>query len=90
MLVERIRGRKLQQIRSAYLRAHPLCVMCLAKGALTAATQLDHIKALVNGGTNEGANYQGLCDPCHVEKTAADLGRKHRPTIGLDGWPVDG
>lgn len=90
MATERIRGRKLQQIRGAHLRAHPLCVMCQAKGRLTAATQLDHIKALVNGGTNDDSNYQGLCDDCHVEKTAADLGRRHRPTIGLDGWPVEG
>lgn len=93
-MTERIRGRRLQRIRATYLRAHPLCVVCLAKGRLSAATQLDHVTALANGGKDfdedGGENRQGLCDPCHEEKTAVDLGYRRRPTIGLDGWPVEG
>jgi 5-methylcytosine-specific restriction protein A len=62
--------------------------MCEAKGRITPARELDHIIALVNGGTNDEDNFQGLCRPCHVEKTAADLGRIYKRPIGLDGWPV--
>jgi 5-methylcytosine-specific restriction protein A len=55
---------------------------------LTVASELDHIVALVNGGGNEEENLQGLCAPCHVDKTALDLGQRVKPVIGLDGWPV--
>jgi len=88
MTVQRIRGRRLQRIRAAHLRANPLCVHCRAKGLITAATQVDHITALVNGGADVEENRQGLCDECHKVKTAEDLGYRRRPAIGLDGWPV--
>jgi 5-methylcytosine-specific restriction protein A len=39
---------------------------------VTAAEEVDHIKPLWRGGRNEWANYQGLCVPCHLEKTAED------------------
>lgn len=94
----RIRGRKLQAIREAWLYDHPLCVMCQAKDppVVTAATQLDHVIALANGGPDfdqpgGDANKQGLCDPCHEIKTAQDLGYtlKPRRLIGLDGFPIE-
>ena len=31
--------------------------------------QIDHIKALANGGTNDLINLQILCKPCHFVKT---------------------
>lgn len=86
---ERIRGRALQQARRRHFRANPLCVHCERKGYITLATQLDHITALVNGGADRSDNKQGLCDDCHKAKTNVDLGRKDRPSIGLDGWPID-
>lgn len=85
---ERIRGRKLQEIRQAHFRANPLCVHCAARGRTTVATQLDHIVALVNGGKDERDNRQGLCDRCHDIKTAIDLGRAPAQRIGLDGFPI--
>lgn len=88
-MTDRIRGRKLQRIRAQVLRDNPLCVVCQAKGRVTLATQIDHIKALVNGGTDTADNRQGLCDECHRAKTAADMGYRVRPEIGLDGWPVE-
>jgi 5-methylcytosine-specific restriction protein A len=88
MAVERIRGRALQRIRARHFAAHPLCVMCEAKGIITLATELDHIIALTNGGTNDDDNLQGLCAPCHEIKTIADLGNRPRVTVGADGWPV--
>lgn len=93
-MTDRIRGRRLQRIRAQHFSAHPLCVMCQAKGRVRIATQLDHIVALENGGKDfdqdEGQNRQGLCDDCHKDKTARDLGHKRRVHIGLDGWPVEG
>ena len=47
-------------IRAAFLNAHPLCVICLAKGRVAPATELDHIIALMHGGTEQD-NYQALC-----------------------------
>jgi 5-methylcytosine-specific restriction protein A len=87
-MTDRIRGRKLQALRQRLLRASPLCVTCQAKGIVRVATQLDHITALVNGGTNEDGNFQGLCHDCHADKTATDLGYRRRSAIGLDGWPI--
>lgn len=86
---DRIRGRKLQQIRATHFTLFPLCVMCEAKGKVTIATELDHIKALVNGGTDTHDNRQGLCEEHHKAKTAEDMGFKPRVTIGLDGWSIE-
>ena len=93
-MTQRIRGYKLTKLRAAWLYDHPLCVHCEAAGRVTAATQLDHIIALTNGGPDfdrdEGKNRQGLCNECHRKKTAEDQGFTYTPTktIGLDGWPV--
>jgi 5-methylcytosine-specific restriction protein A len=50
------------------------------------ATQLDHIVALDNGGTDTPGNRQGLCDACHEIKTAIDMGYRPRQRIGVDGY----
>ena len=86
-LVTRIAGDRLQRMRKAHFQAQPLCVRCQEQGRIRAATELDHIIALVNGGTNDPENFQGLCSDCHEQKTRIDLGWKPRPKIGLDGWP---
>lgn len=84
----RIRGRKLQEIRRRHFENYPLCVMCEKEGRITLATELDHIIALCNGGTNDDSNYQGLCESCHKEKTLKDLNYKSKQVIGLDGYPI--
>lgn len=86
---ERIRGRALQKLRARIFNADPLCRMCKDKGKITPATQLDHIVALTNGGTNDDDNLQGLCEACHTEKTYNDVGYSHRQEIGEDGWPKE-
>lgn len=86
--VERERGRTNQRTRERYFRLNPLCAMCKAAGRTAAATVLDHKVALVNGGTNDLSNRQGLCEPCHKLKTAQDLGQKAKQAFGPDGWPV--
>lgn len=87
-MTNRIRGRRLQRIRQQVLSDTPLCVACKAKGRVTAATEVDHIVALVNGGTDTPDNRQALCGDCHDEKTRRDLGLRDKPRIGIDGWPV--
>lgn len=82
--VHRIRGRTLQTLRARLLGENPMCSMC----GTSVATELDHIKALTNGGTNDDDNLQGLCAACHEVKTLKDLGQRPRGTTGLDGWPT--
>ena len=89
-MTERIRGRKLQEIRTRYFKANPLCVECYKKDKVRIATQLDHIQALTNGGTDTPDNRQGLCAQCHAAKTARDMGYRQRKQIGNDGWPTGG
>lgn len=86
---QRIRGRTLQTLRTRLLKANPLCVACASKGYVTAAVEIDHIKALCNGGTNDESNLQGLCKTCHEDKTAMDLGQKVKVAVGFDGWPIE-
>lgn len=76
------------KIRRAVLDANPLCVICQKKGIVRLAEFVDHIKALMNGGTNDMDNYQGLCKDCHDAKTAQDKGHRVKQEIGMDGWPI--
>jgi 5-methylcytosine-specific restriction endonuclease McrA len=69
------------------LKCEPLCVMCLQKGRVTAASVADHIRAH-KGNWNEfrlGA-LQSLCFDCHNEKGVLERGLTPRPkiTIGTD------
>lgn len=88
---KRIRGRKLQQIRERHFQLHPLCVRCEKEGRTEIATELDHIRALCNGGQDVESNRAGLCGPCHKAKTAEDMGYTYRPKvrIGADGYPQE-
>ena len=57
-------------------QTNPLCVMCEAKGLVTAATELDHIVPLCKGGPDTTENCQPLCTACHKQKTLGDIPRK--------------
>ena len=81
-MAERMRGRRLQRRRDQAFNAQPLCVMCLAKGYVTAAEVLDHVLPLCKGGPDTIENTQPLCRQCHIDKTAADLNRS--PKIKFD------
>lgn len=67
-----------------------LCQPCKDKGRLTAAKQVDHIKSKANGGTDAEDNLQSICIPCHNDKTITEKGHRVKPTISVDGWPVEG
>ena len=66
---KRITGRKLQQLRHALFSRDPLCAECAKRGRLTLATQRDHKIPLTEGGQDTEDNVQGLCKPCHDEKS---------------------
>ena len=44
------------------------CVVCGSREKL----EVDHKRALMNGGDNRINNLSTLCDPCHTEKTRMD------------------
>jgi 5-methylcytosine-specific restriction protein A len=65
-------GWRWKQVRKQALeRDHYLCQECARRGVVTHATEVDHIIERSAGGTDELANLQSLCAPCHRAKTAA-------------------
>jgi len=72
---QRVRGRRLTEMRAALFYAKPLCAMCEAEGRITLATERDHIINLASGGTDTEDNTQGLCRSCHRMKTAEEARR---------------
>ena len=89
-MVERLRGRAGQAQRLRRLkRTDGLCEHCLKAGRPELATEVNHIKPLAHGGSDEDSNTENLCTPCHEKVTAEQFG--HRPpvqAVDADGWPV--
>lgn len=52
-----------------------LCQPCLRLGRVTRATEVDHIVPKHLGGTDDPANLQSICNPCHKAKTARERGK---------------
>lgn len=72
-------GRKLQAARAALFAREPLCAECKRQGKVTEATQRDHVVPLCDGGADDDANTQGLCDACHEAKSIDEAKRSRRP-----------
>ena len=73
---ERGYGWAWQQLRARILmRENGLCCLCSKAGKVTLAVDVDHIVNKAEGGTDDEANLQSLCRPCHKAKTA---GESHR------------
>ncbi len=68
-------GRWLQAERDALFRSDPLCAECKRHGRVRLATIRDHIAPLAEGGLDERANTQGLCDECNEVKSEAERKR---------------
>ena len=49
-----------------------VCAACLEYGRVRPGVELDHIAPLWAGGSNDAANLQWLCKPCHAAKTARE------------------
>ena len=69
----RLRGRRGQERRKAWLAAHPLCAHCLLEGGrVRAGDEVDHIIPLHRGGSDDNSNLQTLCAAHHKAKTAEE------------------
>ncbi len=78
--VSRIRGRKLQTLRSRLFAQEPYCRMCREQGRLTVATIRDHVVPLAEGGLDVEGNTQPLCQSCSDSKTRDEARR------GVQRW----
>ena len=78
--VDRIRGRKLQQMRLDLFTRQPLCALCqtMTPPRITIATIRDHIVPLAEGGRDDDSNAQPLCDACSDAKSQAESKRGQR------------
>lgn len=68
----RKRGRAGMRERAEVLAEEPFCRRCLKDGKRVASVTVDHIKPLAAGGSDERSNKQGLCQPHHDAKSAAE------------------
>lgn len=75
--------------KTALRRDRYLCQLCDKAGRVRPATEVDHIVALVNGGTDALSNLQSVCITCHKLKTGADLGHKVSSACDASGRPLD-
>ena len=54
-----------------------LCQVCAQLGWVRLAHQVDHIRELADGGTDDDANLQAICSACHrVKSRLAELARR--------------
>ncbi len=65
-------GKDWRKISSRVLAEEPECRECATFGITRAATEVDHIRALSDGGTNDRENLQPLCRRHHAKKTVRD------------------
>jgi len=78
-----------RKLRDAQLAVEPLCRHCREQGRTTAATDVDHILAINDGGDAwDGENLQSLCRSCHSRKTRGDQVGLQRG-CNADGFPTD-
>lgn len=68
------------------IRDNYTCRMC---SRAVAVGNVDHIIALVNGGTDTDDNLQLLCIPCHDDKTRVDMGYTIKTGSTVDGLPTN-
>jgi 5-methylcytosine-specific restriction protein A len=72
---ERGYGRAHDLMRKRVLFEEPLCRICQAADRVTRAMIADHRIPKAEGGTDDRTNYQALCRPCHIVKTAQESAR---------------
>lgn len=68
-------GWQWSKLRASILaRDRGMCMPCRRAGRVKAATAVDHIRPIAEGGTDEPTNLEAICDRCHDFKT-------HRRTL---------
>jgi 5-methylcytosine-specific restriction protein A len=77
---EGVEQRRRIRVRDSYSCRH--CSRALRVG------EVDHIKPLEHGGTNDDDNLQLLCSICHKIKTAKDRGYVLKSGSSEDGLPT--
>ncbi|WCK26593.1 HNH endonuclease [Agrobacterium pusense] len=58
------------------IRDKRICHICECEIQVGQTWDLDHVKALINGGENRETNLRPAHRKCHVEKTALDVAEK--------------
>lgn len=53
-------------------RDNGLCVPCRKAGRISTGTAVDHVTPKAEGGNDDEANLQTICDPCHDAKRARE------------------
>jgi len=83
-----------KRLRKQQLRAHPLCEDCLQFGIVRPATDVDHVRALKDGGEPlDPENLASRCHPCHSLKTAhvdGGFGNQRKASAPIKGCDVNG
>jgi 5-methylcytosine-specific restriction enzyme A len=75
-------GRPWRRLRQRILeRDGYLCQACQREGQLTLATEVDHIRPLFLGGTDDERNLEGICRRHHEAKRQAEVKLARRMTV---------
>ena len=82
----RLSGRALQERNQRIKTRDSYC--CRICKRATDSGEVDHVTALVNGGSDGDSNLQYLCKPCHEDKTRADLGQRVKTGADASGMPT--
>ena len=70
-------GRAWKRIRDRYVKAHPLCELCLKEGRMTPVYEVHHIVPVLRGGRHIDSNLMSLCRSCHNKIHLQELGDRH-------------
>ena len=73
----RIKNRHWANLRAVVLQRDVVCKRCYRANA----TEVDHVIARADGGTDALPNLQGVCKRCHASKTAAEAAARRRERI---------
>lgn len=69
-------SKRWRRFREWHLAQNPLCIECEKAGRVEAATIVDHIVPISEGGEEMSSdNAQSLCKSCHSKKTNAERKR---------------
>ena len=69
-----VNAQKTEDARKFFLKRHPWCIRCKAKGRLVPATVVDHITPHRGDAKLfwDEKNWQPLCKSCHDHKTMTE------------------